>query len=440
MRARIPPSSFIAVTLVLFAGDLALLATSYSDAPFLDDFTLVPVVTGEEPPSVEWLLRPHYGHHIPLLKLWLFGAARLSHGFGLARVLDLLLLLGSAVAYGLASRGLRGRGSHNDVAFALLFLHPGLTFSFFHTFDAHFLIPTTLLGAFVYATLHPAAKRSRVVGGAVLAIPAVTAMCGVNGILVGAALGVWLLAAPRTGVAGVPRWVSRLAGAAALLVGAALFPWDARPMEVADPSIYVRTTLQFQGMGLGPAYRDWWPYGAAVPVALVVLALLVAVTTPRAGRDAPLYFLVTCFVACLAISFAVGFGRAVWGSEEAAGLYVRYAGLAAPLLALAQLLVVWKRRTDGRARWAAAEGALPVVLAFALLWNVPFGLREAAHFRDGQRALQRSVDEGRSARELVEEHGLFTYPYDAESLETWFEMLKRWGGPPFGRSQMSDEP
>src|SRR3954464_1696553 len=96
--------------LLLFA--LSIVATYGATVPFWDDYTLVPVLTGDEPLTVSWLWSQHFEHRVFLSRLILVPLNRLSGDYRAGMVVNTLAPGAVAAALTNAARRLRGRTSY----------------------------------------------------------------------------------------------------------------------------------------------------------------------------------------------------------------------------------------------------------------------------------------------------------------------------------------
>ncbi|HEX6861619.1 MAG TPA: hypothetical protein VF414_02330, partial [Thermoanaerobaculia bacterium] len=74
--------------------------TTYSvDIPFLDDWEMIPVLTGVEPVTPGWLWSQHNEHRIVIPRLIYLGILKLGgYDFRAGTIFDLLLLCATAAA------------------------------------------------------------------------------------------------------------------------------------------------------------------------------------------------------------------------------------------------------------------------------------------------------------------------------------------------------
>jgi hypothetical protein len=233
------------------AALLGYVAAFARDVPWWDDWDLVPVLSGQEPPSAAWLWEPHNEHRIPVPKLiHLALASPAGADFRAVPYLNALALSASAFALILAARRLRGRTEPSDALFPLALLHWGQYDNLLWSFQVQFVCSTVLFlfaVALLTASAHPPGPGRTVLAGlCALALP----FCGANGAAPAAALAFWLAGTALTRRRGA--WLP--AGLAVLVAAAVALSFLS----------YTRPTLHppVRGSGLACARRCWccsWP-------------------------------------------------------------------------------------------------------------------------------------------------------------------------------------
>jgi hypothetical protein len=124
LRAWGAPAFVWGVWALMLSGLLIFLRTYSVNMPGLDEWHLVPVLTGEQPLTGAWLWDKFTEHRVALTRLTLFGLARLTGcDFRAPIFLNALLLGALAAGMMLAARRLRGRTSYFDAFFPLALLH-----------------------------------------------------------------------------------------------------------------------------------------------------------------------------------------------------------------------------------------------------------------------------------------------------------------------------
>src|SRR5262245_5208350 len=102
------------------AAALALVAAHGWNIPRWDDYTLVPLLTRQEPVTPSWLWDQHNEHRIPLPKLALLSAvAAAGWDFRAGMYLSVAGLAAAAAGLVLTAAHLRGHTSYADAFFPL---------------------------------------------------------------------------------------------------------------------------------------------------------------------------------------------------------------------------------------------------------------------------------------------------------------------------------
>ena len=326
-----------------------------SNVPYWDEWEMVPILAGEQPVDAAWLWSEHNGHRIPLPKLLLLAAYKLTGAdFRVGMYANVLALGAVAFIMIWVAKGLRGRSSYADAFFPLVLLHWGHCENFLWTWQLTQVTPVILVFILLIIIVHQGVHLS--FGVAVLAglCLLMLPLCGFPGLVYVPALAIWL------GFAGVQYWRSPerygkpralviwgLMSAALLLV--ALYfvgyqePAHHLPALHSGTSLirFIRsclsTTGQFLSGGFGPAAEPSWPYSGLVMLGLLLLTtgmLLRAAKRARAAEDRFRALALLLFIAatiCLALS--VGLGR------QGYGFTLRYFLLATPVTLLRLLRV-----------------------------------------------------------------------------------------------------
>src|SRR5262249_20848343 len=159
------------------------------------DWDMVPVRTGRQPLTLDWLWAQHNEHRIPLPKLLYVALARGCGDLRAGMVFNVLCLAAVAAGLILAVRPRRGRTVLTDAVVPLVLLHLGQQQTLLWSFQVGSLTGTLLLGAVLALLIvgdeganSPAALG---VAACLLALP----FCGANGLVFVPALAIWLLCA-----------------------------------------------------------------------------------------------------------------------------------------------------------------------------------------------------------------------------------------------------
>jgi hypothetical protein len=125
-RVLVVPILVWAVWGVMTAATILFIWTYSRNIPYMDDFAFVPMMTGHEPLSLQWLWSQHNEHRPVVSRLILVGLYRfISCDFRLGPYFNAALLAGAAASMIVLVRRLRGHTSWSDVALPLAILNIG---------------------------------------------------------------------------------------------------------------------------------------------------------------------------------------------------------------------------------------------------------------------------------------------------------------------------
>jgi hypothetical protein len=415
-----------------------------ADVPWMDDWELVPVLSGARPGTLRWLWIQQNEHRFPVTKLLFLAFAFVTGGDYRAGMMASAAVL-SAVALAatrLAAR-LRGQANYTDAVFPLLLLHPGHGHNVLGHIQLFFVSACALAIAFALLVAGGRWKtnpRSAAAGAACLLLLPLHSAAGA---LLTPVPALWALLAARQSWRAPERERGRAArllfvGAVGGLVLTALyFVGFARPAHhPPSPSVIasVRGGLEVLSVSLGPFGAAIWPWsGAAVAllVAATVLLLLAAVRAHPTERTRALGLL-AAMAAVLATVAAMGIGRAGFGPGS--GLQARYALPGAPLLVAVYL--AWLLYGGRAAR-------LPQVALFAAgCAAFSLNVQDALVYGRARRAqADRLLDDVRAGvlpRALANRHWRGFYPFPA-IMARRLRMLEDAGQGPY-RSRGSAPP
>jgi hypothetical protein len=110
---------------VMLLAALAFVWKFGSNIPYWDEWgQMVPILAGEKPVNVAWLWSEHNGHRIPLPKLLLLAAYKLTGSdFRVGMYANVLALGALAFTMIRVAKALRGGSSYADAFFPLVLLH-----------------------------------------------------------------------------------------------------------------------------------------------------------------------------------------------------------------------------------------------------------------------------------------------------------------------------
>jgi hypothetical protein len=407
-----------------------------SPVPYIDDWTLVPILTGDEPADLAWLWGRHNEHRIPLPKLILVGLAQLAGcDVRAGMYFNCLLLSGLAAAMILAARRLRGRTAVTDAFFPLALMHWGHSEVLYYGIAVNVSLSTALVGLILIGLVHHSG-RTAMTTGLVVGVPLVLLpFAGAIGLAVVPPLALWLA------YTGVARWRAAgpharregtiLIATAALACAACGLYFIGGPVTVYPTSRTAATTLltalQVVSLAAGPAGEAAWLVKVIVLAGLCGVAAwgLVAVAAARPADRPRALGLLAFLTSLAALALAIGWGRPV-GSFDVQLASTRYVTMAVPLLC-------WAYFTSCVCR----SRLVPALLFLAMLLLLPVNTYEGwcgwcggRKHRELLAAVEKDIQAGLSPAELSAKwtHRLYT-PLDP--IEGRLEMMQRKGVGPY---------
>ncbi len=320
-----------------------------SAVPYMDEWDMVPYLTGNEPITLKYLWAQHNEHRIPLPKALLFLLARLTGGDsrgGMYLQVGLLAVLAFALIRG--SQGLRGRLSYADAFFPVALLHLGHCENLLWNFQVAFVLPTALAGILLLQI----AQSDRGLTWSAAVVSGVCliglSLCGAHGLVFVPLLALWLfwrglrhwtISSGPGSLSSLVLWLSSLT---ALTLMALNFVGYQKPPQHPPPPDLVaalKVGLQTLAVSYGPGAKILWPYGALLVAGLAALSGLILILAwwrkpeERLRAAGLLFYLASLGLLVLAI----GWGRA--GLDPRIGFSLRYSTLT--VLALCCVYLVW---------------------------------------------------------------------------------------------------
>jgi hypothetical protein len=376
-----------------------------SEIPYWDDWVLVPVLSGQQPLGVAWLMAPQNEHRLPFSRLLMWIAWRIAgDGNRIILMANVLLLVWAARLLMLTTARLRQGPGWADLLIPVLFLHWGhmenlLWSSQLCAFSAVWLFfaAAAMLGRDVRAWRWP---HLALACGSVVLLPLQMAV-GVA-MTPGCAAALMVAAGEliRSPDARLRRRgaIAALAALVACLVAAALVtaytPVARHSPVVHDFAPTLRAVLGCAGTSLGVWGRVPLLAGAAV-LGLSAFSIGAGVAVwRRRPPDRPLVLrLYLLLLAAWTVAAAIGWGRVRFGATTE-----RYSLLSVPILGCALMLcALYRFPPKGRA-WRAA-----ILLAAAAVWaaNTLYGGYYAKQRLCGSWAMRRDIADGLPLVEIV---------------------------------------
>jgi len=409
--------------------------------PFMDEFEIVPALTGDQPITWRWLWSQHNEHRILLARLlYLFVTKITNYDFRAGAYLNVATLSASAAAMIMVAKRLRGGATrYSDAFFPLLILHWGQAENVFLSFHIVWLITSALATTVLLLIVQPGAltfRQSIVLasctillalgGGPGLAFVPASALCV---LLVG-----WQSFKER-GRLGQSLCVWLIGAVGVLLTG--FYFVDYVPLtRIPRSSSSLMTmvgTVQFLLTGLGTIVRMFWVY---LQLVLYVSLAFLAVGMWRTWKSRPdeRYLLVRLLFFFAGIgTLAVGVARvraAFFPGAMFSSRYVTEAALFWVASYLAWELIDWP------ALRSKAQVALCLLAALLFLPNAKAGLTIAGLQYWPRLAAAADIRAGVPLDEIVRRYSTKIYyskdnsisaemPAGPETLRARMEMLKR---------------
>ena len=404
---------------------LAYVAWSARNIPYMEDWELVPVLTGASPFSLSWLFEPTQEHRFVLGRIVLYCIFQLSGGdFRVAMWISALILIGLAYAFQRVARAQRGHAAFTDALFPVALLHWGHHENLFFFVQLWFVLPVML---FSIATLAIVTGWWQKRGG-MLTLVACVLLLPLNGgvgLLLAPALAAWMAYAAWTRRT-TPSIASAMAlpGIFAIFFVAIYFLRLQSPAQIAQTprslGAILRTTFEVLGASFGPGAPDLWLYlGVAVAglctataFALFVLALR------RSGERLRASGLFACLAAAGALAFGIGYGRSIVG--PGAGSVSRYCLLMIPALCVVYLTaVVYAGSFCSR----LVQMTLFVIACAMFSINVQSGIAYARYRNADADAMLAGIAQGFPPRALAQRYFRAIYP-NPDALAQRLSMLQ----------------
>jgi hypothetical protein len=412
---------------------LAFIRTNGANAPFDDEWDLVPVLTHHQPVTLKYLWSLHNEHRIFLPRLVYLGLAKVTGtDFRAGMYVIAAGLAGLAAAMISAARRLRGGTSYADAFFPLALLHVAHCENLLWSFQVQFLSSTLLACGLLFLILHsrqPLTSRTALAGG--FCLIGLT-LCGANGLplvpLLGAWLTYWALRDRKAaGFAGIGNLalVLILVGAALILVRLYFTDFSCAAPQSPNWLATIETAGEFLASSFGFGALPWWPYvGYGVGGILVFSVGTLLVTWWRQPLERVRCAGLLLFLASLvSLALAIGWGRG--GISSAAnhqGFSYRYSMLAVPLLCS----VFFLGEISGRAAVARfVQMALFTCLGALVVPNTQAALFFAQFKVANVKAVEVDLQPTYTSKQLARKH-LCTCR-NQDYMEACLEMLRRAG-------------
>jgi hypothetical protein len=428
--------------LAVWAGMLATILgciTIYSyNAPWREDWLMVPALAGKEANLVHWLWAQNMEHRLPLQKAIYLLLLKVSGGdFRIAMPVNALMLAALCLAMILTARRLRGGQIRlADAFFPLVFLNLGHLENIFLGWQIQFVISTVLICTWlliIVGARWPLPPTIAVTAGLTLVL---LPLSGGNGMIFTPFVALWLAAGTFLYRSEMPaRWIIPFQ-IACLTVSIAVSSFYFVGYNAATPGNpgigqTIITAARFIGMALGPVGGG---RGRAFPRLIGILfcgvgcVLLASGMIPlrcelRSIRPAERFrgFGLLIFAGAMAaLGLLIAWGRAGW--VPLFGMPGRYALLSVPgLCAVYFAWILYGPET--------ARNRVAIAFAVAVLLALPFNLREGLkgldeYYVPGMRSFEQDLTDGLSWRELAKRHEKFFMDWDHLAVMNGMQMLQ----------------
>jgi hypothetical protein len=430
IRAR---SGTVLVWIVWAAASIAAIAyvQRYTrNVPYMDDFALVPAMTGHQELNLQWIWSQHNEHRPAVSRLILFGMYRfVCTDIRSGLYLNAALLSVAAASMILLARRLRGRTTVTDSVLPLSILNLGQVEIWLISFALNLLltawISLLLIGVVSQADRMPPRRVVLRFGLLMVLLP----LCGGSGIAMLPVLmlwlGVYLSSAWWSGIrhGGWTRALGILLLLLCSLVVACYLSGYQKPGHHPNPRSVkevLSTTTEYLSLVICPNLGQYWPAAGLLVAGLVTATVsrLAVVYRNTPSERARASGLVAIIVSMVGLAVVVGLSRSALGPGM--GLSSRYITIACPLLSA--MYVAWLVYGSAAARNVVHAGLL-VLVCLAVRGNV----RTAGFVGDYHRALyvrlERGIQAGVPVSQLVSTACPKLDP-DPKMMSRAFKMLK----------------
>jgi hypothetical protein len=414
------PVAFVFGVWAVMVGELLRFASLYvADAPFADEFEMVPVITGHAPISLSWLWSQHNEHRIPLSRLVYLGVDKIAHhDFRVGAFVNCVMLSAIAAACVVTAWRLRGRVAYTDAFFPLLLLHWGQWENLVLSFQMAFVLPVAISVLMLLSiALSDGVRVSRRVcilyGACLVTLP----LCGGVGLGLVPALSLW------ASYVGVVEWRSgdRERKKTAVLLGALTavsliliplyFVGYQRPVNEVPPPpgawwLPIESAMRFLTVGFGPVVRNYWPLTGALTALLLGATAAAAAWMIRMGNSRTRAVGFLAFMGAI-FCLAIGIARARTGLGTDVLYSSRYTTVCAPLF----LCVYFVWQISGFKNGAQfAQASLFAASLLLLLRNADEGDKQGGKVKASRQQLIDRAGRGASASALARHFTRQLYP------------------------------
>jgi hypothetical protein len=440
----------LALWAAMVAMALGCIAIGGRNLPFVEEWFMVPPLTGHEPDLLKWLWAQNNEHRMPLQKAIYLILLKVSGGdVRIGMFANAVVLSGLALALIVTARDLRGQTRVADAFFPLVLLHLGYKAFFLFGFLIQFVLYAALMMAWLLIIVRepwPLSPNSAVISGIVLVLLPLT---GAGGALFTPFVALWVTAGALLYQRDTPpRWIFPFQSAC-LIISVALvglyFVGYVSPSSTpyAGVGSTVVTGARFVGMSLGPIGAGTGRVFPTLFVGVVfcgmgvllwvsgIIPLGRVLSRIRVSEASRFFGLLIFAAAMAALVIATALGRAAWVPLQ--GMPDRYVVISVPGLCAAYFAWLLYGPVIARERVANAF-AIVALLAFPL--NLKEGLTGLGRCVADTQAFEQDLADGLSWQELAERHQriLFPFPDGRDTLIEYARMLHEAKIGPLGRA------
>jgi hypothetical protein len=398
--------------------------------PYLDDFSLIPIMTGREPVSLPWLWSQHNEHRPVISRLIMAGLFRyISPDFRVPLYFNAGLIAATAAAMLILVRRLRGRTSLLDVALPLSILNIGQAETLLLGLTMALVLTSWISCELIRLASAPESRRGWILILQLGVFLTLLPLCSGNGLIMLPSLLVWLAYASiccsrREGDI-AKAMVTRSIGVGLLLgclVVATAYMWDfKRPPShqlSTSAAAFGSALLEYLSILVWPNVLNYWQIGGVIVVFLVAMTLRrlcwIAWRQPEERPRALAMVSIILSMHCTAA--AVGVARAFQGGRTS-----RYITTIAPLFCA--LYVTWLVYGSVRARRLVHAVLLALVVV-----ALPVNLRNGREYGTAMRAVYTRVERSMKAHSSISGAVQKAWPVlhpSQQIIDKSFRMLKQ---------------
>jgi hypothetical protein len=398
--------------------------------PYMDEFAMVPVMTGSEPVSLRWAWAQHNEHRPLISRLIMAGLTQfVSNDFRTPRYANVALLATMAAAMLVLARRIRGSARLTDAVIPLAILNVAQAESLMIGFAMNLILTSALAIALIVVVSRPRRSGDGAMalgfGLALVLLP----LTGGSGLVMIPPLAAWLAGYIAWGwwSGRSPLIATRAVGLGLIMAGSAialLYLWgydrpSYHPLSHSAAAV-ASSTLMFLSLTVYPHLTSyWWPAGPIVAALVMATLGLLTIASIRSPVECPRAFALMAIIASmLCVGAAVGVSRAGFG--PAAVLASRYVTLTFPLLCV--LYIAWL--LYGRPRVRVGFHMLLLALIGLSLPDVErFSRKYGLSVRVAEERVERGLKDHVPTAKLLTWACPSIYP-NAQVARVYFQMLK----------------